>query len=95
MLANMRPIKPIGEARHPGETIGYVAAYGAPGTMKIVDRNDDGMLNDDDKIVYNRSPKHIFGMNNSVAYKNFSLSVLVYARIGGYISYDMNSQLKL
>ena len=81
------------EARHPGETIGYVAAYGAPGTMKIVDRNDDGMLNDDDKIVYNRSPKHIFGMNNSVAYKNFSLSVLVYARIGGYISYDMNSQL--
>lgn len=81
------------ESRHPGQTIGYVAAYGAPGTIKIVDRDDDGKLTDADKIVYNRSPKHIFGMNNSMSYKNFSLSVLVYARLGGYISYDMNSQL--
>lgn len=81
------------EARHPGQTIGYVSAYGAPGTIKIVDRNDDGKLTDEDKIVYNRSPKHIFGMNNSMSYKNFSLSVLVYARLGGYIAYDMNSQL--
>jgi TonB-linked SusC/RagA family outer membrane protein len=81
------------EARHSGQTIGYVSAYGAPGTIKIVDRNDDGKLTDEDKIVYNRSPKHIFGMNNSMSYKNFSLSVLVYARLGGYIAYDMNSQL--
>lgn len=81
------------EARHAGQTIGYVSAYGAPGTIKIVDRNDDGKLTDEDKIVYNRSPKHIFGMNNSMSYKNFSLSVLVYARLGGYIAYDMNSQL--
>lgn len=81
------------EARHTGQTIGYVSAYGAPGTMKIVDRNDDGKLTDEDKIVYNRSPKHIFGMNNSMSYRNFSLSVLVYARLGGYISYDMDSQL--
>lgn len=81
------------EARHPGETIGYVSAYGAPGTIKIVDRNDDGKLTDEDKIVYNRSPKHIFGMNNSMSYKNFSLSVLLYARLGGYIAYDLNSQL--
>jgi TonB-linked SusC/RagA family outer membrane protein len=81
------------ESRHPGETIGYVSAYGAPGTIKIVDRNDDGKLTDEDKIVYNRSPKHIFGMNNSMSYKNFSLSVLLYARLGGYIAYDLNSQL--
>ncbi len=81
------------EARHPGETIGYVSAYGAPGTIKIVDRNDDGKLTDEDKIVYNRSPKHIFGMNNSMSYKSFSLSVLLYARLGGYIAYDLNSQL--
>lgn len=81
------------EARHTGQTIGYVSAYGAPGTIKIVDRNDDGKLTDEDKIVYNRSPKHIFGINNSMSYKNFSLSVLLYARLGGYIAYDMNSQL--
>jgi len=80
-------------ARNPGKTLSYASAYGAPGTTKIVDRNDDGVLSDEDKIIYNRSPKHIFGMNNSLSYKNFSLSVLVYARLGGYISYDMNSQL--
>lgn len=81
------------QQRHSGETPGYISAYGAPGTIKIVDRNDDGKLSEEDKIVYNRSPKHIFGMNNSISYKNLSLSVLVYARLGGYISYDMNSQL--
>jgi TonB-linked SusC/RagA family outer membrane protein len=81
------------EARNPGKTVGYVSAYGAPGTIKIVDRNDDGLLNDDDKIVYNRSPKNIFGMNNTITYKDFTLSFLVYARTGGYISYGMNNQL--
>ena len=79
--------------RHPGETIGYLSAYGVPGTMKLIDRNDDGKLDDDDKKVYKRSPKHLLGMNNTFTYKNFSLSVLLYARLGGYMSYDMNSQL--
>ncbi len=79
--------------RHPGETIAYASAYGAPGTIKLVDQNDDGNITEDDKIVYNRSPKHIFGMNNSFSYKDFSLSVLLYARLGGYIAYDMNTQL--
>jgi TonB-dependent starch-binding outer membrane protein SusC len=79
--------------RHPGETIGYVAAYGAPGTIKIIDRNDDGKLDDNDKRVYDRTPKHIFGMNNTFSYKSLSLSVLLYARVGGYLSYGMNNQL--
>jgi TonB-linked SusC/RagA family outer membrane protein len=81
------------ESRHPGATIGFVAAYGAPGTIKIIDRNDDGKLSDDDKIVYPRSPKHIFGMNNEFSLGDLSLSILVYARLGGYVSYDMNAQL--
>ena len=80
-------------ARHPGETLGYVSAYGVPGTIKIVDQNDDGKLNDEDKIVYDRSPKYIFGMNNSISYKNFALDILVYARLGGYISYSYNGAL--
>jgi len=81
------------EERHPGETLGYVSAYGAPGTIKIIDRNDDGQLDDNDKRVYNRSPKYIFGMSNTFSYKDFALSVLVYGRVGGYLSYGMNSQL--
>ena len=74
--------------RHPGETL---AITGDPGTIKIIDANDDGKLSEDDKRVYNRSPKAVLGMNNSFSYKNFSLSVLLYARLGGYLSYDFNS----
>ena len=81
------------ERRHPGETTGYISEYGDPGTIKIIDKNDDGKLGDDDKFVYQNSPNHIFGMNNSFTFKDFSLSVLVYARLGGYIAYDMNRQL--
>lgn len=81
------------EARHPGETLGYISSYGTPGSIKIVDRNDDGKLDDEDKRVYQQAPDHIFGMNNTLTYKNLSLSFLIYARMGGYIEYDMNSQL--
>lgn len=81
------------EARHPGETIGFPSAYGEPGTLKIIDRDDSGSLGDEDKFTYNRSPKHILGMSNTFTYKDFSLSVLLYARLGGYLSYGMNNQL--
>lgn len=81
------------QARNPDLTIGFPSGYGTPGTMKIVDQNDDGVINDDDKVVFNRSPKHIFGMNNSISMGNFNLSFLVFARLGGYIDYDMNTQL--
>jgi TonB-linked SusC/RagA family outer membrane protein len=70
-----------------------VAGYGDPGTIKIVDRNGDGVIDENDKRVYERSPKHIFGMNNTFTYKNWSLGVQLYARIGGYMSYGLNQQL--
>ncbi|NJO69115.1 MAG: SusC/RagA family TonB-linked outer membrane protein [Bacteroidetes bacterium] len=81
------------EASHSGQTTSYIAGYGDPGTIKIVDRNDDGKIGDEDKVVYERSPKHIIGMNNTFNYKDLSLSVQVYARLGGYIQYDYNAQL--
>jgi len=92
-IGEFEEYKAAWQARNPDKTLGYATAYGNPGTIKIIDRNDDGKLDDDDKKVYNRAPKHLFGMNNNVNYKNFSLSVFVYARLGGYIAYDMNSQL--
>ena len=74
--------------RHPG---GTMTMTGDPGTIKLLDVDDDGKLTDADKKVYNRSPKAIFGMNNTFSYKNLSLSVLLYARVGGYLQYDFNS----
>lgn len=80
--------------RHNGDAPKYtVGNYGDPGTVKIVDRDDNGVIDDNDRIVYRRSPNHIIGMNNTFTYKDFSLGVQLYARLGGYISYDMNSQL--
>ncbi len=70
-----------------------MSSYGDPGTIKIVDRNMDGEINEDDKRVYERSPKHIIGMNNTFSYKAFTLSVQLYARLGGYMSYGLNSQM--
>jgi hypothetical protein len=75
------------------EVVAPVGNYGDPGTLKIVDRNGDGVIDENDKRVYERSPKHIFGMNNTFTYKNWSLAVQLYARIGGYMSYGLNSQL--
>ncbi len=74
--------------RHAG---GTMTMTGDPGTIKIVDVDDDGKLTDADKKVYNRSPKAVLGMNNTFSYKDFSLSVLLYARLGGYLQYDFNS----
>lgn len=81
------------QARHPGQTATYtsVVGYGNPGTIKIVDQNDDGKIDSDDKITYNREPKHIIGMNNTFTYQNLSLSVQLYARLGGYLQYGLNS----
>ena len=72
-----------------------VKSYGTPGTMKIIDRNDDGKINEDDKRVYNRAPKAILGMTNSFSYKNFTLSIQMMARLGGYFAYDKNNALGL
>lgn len=67
--------------------------YGTPGTPKIVDVNNDGTIDSDDRRLYQKDPDVVLGMNNTFTYKNLSLSVQLYARLGGYIAYDMNKQL--
>lgn len=74
--------------RHSGETL---AMTGEVGTIKIKDMDDNGKIEDADKRVYNRNPEAILGMNNTFTYNNLSFSVLLYARLGGYIQYDFNS----
>jgi len=83
------------KASHNGETpVGIgMAAYGTPGTVKIIDRNDDGRIDENDKRIYDRSPKAILGMTNTFSYKNFSLSILMMARLGGYMAYEKNAYI--
>ena len=82
------------EASHPGKTLDFPEANSTTGDVKIVDRNDDGKITDDDKWVYDRSPKCILGWNNTLTYKDFSLSFLVYARLGGWMEYGLYQQFR-
>jgi TonB-dependent starch-binding outer membrane protein SusC len=65
-----------------------------PGDIRIVDKNPDGVINDQDKRLYNKSPRFIFGWNNTITFKDISLSSLVYARVGQWIKYDYNTAYK-
>lgn len=71
------------------------ATFGkVPGDIKIVDRNNDGIINELDKRLYNKSPKFILGWNNTVTYKGITLSALVYSRVGQWLRYDYNTAYK-
>lgn len=70
-----------------------LASYGTPGTVKIIDRNDDGKIDENDKRIYDRSPKAILGMTNTFSYKNFTLSIQMMARLGGYMAYEKNAYI--
>lgn len=48
-----------------------------PGDVKYVDRNNDGRINADDMTMIGTSfPKYTFGLNSSVGYGNFEVSLL-------------------
>ncbi len=69
--------------------------YGkVPGDVKLVDANNDKVINDLDKRIYSKSPKFIAGWNNSFTYRGFTLSSLIYARVGQWIEYDYNTAYK-
>lgn len=50
-----------------------------PGDQKYKDINGDGKINEagDVTVIGNSSPKFVFGWNNSMSYKNFTLSFLI------------------
>lgn len=66
----------------------YKTAY-HPGQMKIIDQNGDSLITDQDRILYSKSPQFILGWNNHFSYKNFTLSILTFARLGQWIDYDL------
>jgi len=61
-----------------------------PGEIKVKDQNGDGRITaTDDRVVLGQAaPKWSGGINNNFKYKNLSLSVLIYARVGQTIASD-------
>jgi TonB-linked SusC/RagA family outer membrane protein len=54
-----------------------VGATVQPGDVKYVDRNTDGVINDNDRyILGNAFPRYIFGITYSVAWKGIDLNML-------------------
>ncbi|GHT85738.1 hypothetical protein FACS18947_4880 [Bacteroidia bacterium] len=48
-----------------------------PGDLRYVDANKDGKINADDRVLCNSTnPVYIFGLNTTVGYKDFDLSLL-------------------
>ena len=53
-----------------------------PGYTIIVDKNDDGEITIDDIYYVDATPKLYFGTGNTFSYKNWSLDIFCYARLG-------------
>lgn len=63
-----------------------------PGAYKFKDQNEDGLINDDDKVILgNNSPDWTAGMTNNFKYKNLDFSVSVNTRQGTYGHSESNS----
>jgi len=57
-----------------------------PGDVRFVDRNNDGVIDDNDKTnIGSGQPDFTTGLNFSASYKGFDLSIALYASIGAEI----------
>ena len=65
-------------------TVGNVAPQ--PGDIRYIDQNNDGVINEDDKVdIGNPIPDATMGLNISLDYKNFDFSAYAFASIGNDI----------
>jgi len=56
------------------------------GSWKVTDTNEDGIINDSDKtIIGDPNADFIFGWNNTITYKDFSLTAFIQGSIGNDI----------
>jgi TonB-linked SusC/RagA family outer membrane protein len=55
----------------------FVGAKLEPGDVRFVDRNGDGVIDNDDRFILgNAFPRYTFGLNYTLAWKGFDLSML-------------------
>ncbi len=63
-----------------------IQAYAQPGDVNFVDRNNDGVINADDKTnIGDPNPDYYYGFNFQLNYKAFDLSVYTYGAGGNQI----------
>ncbi|MGK6350909.1 SusC/RagA family TonB-linked outer membrane protein [Parapedobacter sp. DT-150] len=56
------------------------------GTVRFKDLNGDGIINAEDRTyIGNPNPKFIFGINNTLTYKNFDFNIVASGAVGGDI----------
>jgi TonB-linked SusC/RagA family outer membrane protein len=52
--------------------------FTAPGDIRFVDQNDDGVINEEDKVIIGSTiPDFIWGLNNTFSFKGFNLSLFI------------------
>lgn len=72
-----------------------IQASASPGDFKYMDVNDDGRIDDKDRVfVGSYQPKAYFGINGEVSYKAFDLSVDIYGNVGNHV-YNGKKALRL
>ncbi|ALJ00096.1 SusC/RagA family TonB-linked outer membrane protein [Rufibacter tibetensis] len=67
-----------------------------PGDIRVKDQDGDGLITPADRVIIgNNVPDWTLGVTNRFSYKNFDLSVMVYARIGQTISSEAANSYKV
>lgn len=69
-------------------SIPYFSDYSPTyGDRKYIDQNNDGVLNELDKVkLGDANPKFSFGLNNTLSYKSFDLSIFIQGVYGNQIA---------
>jgi len=84
-----------------GEDIASSAQPNAqPGHAKIVDQNDDGVIDDEDRVILgNEDPNFFAGFSTTITYKDFSLNIFTQGAFGAIkentlLQDDVNSDIR-
>jgi TonB-linked SusC/RagA family outer membrane protein len=69
-------------------------AQGKPIEDQMVDLNNDGVINEQDRYrTESSTPKHVIGFNTALNYKKLALSMAFHSNLGQYVFYNPNDNL--
>lgn len=69
-------------------------SQGKPIEDQMVDLNNDGVINEQDRYrTESSAPKHIIGFNTAFNYKKLALSMAFHSNLGQYVFYQPNDNL--